>query len=72
MNNLIMNEKLLPQFENVEKVTYFDGCKVYFKDGTFVLFRFSGTEPILRIVSEANTKEEALRYIDAFRSIVGL
>ncbi len=72
INNIIMNEKKLPLFENVASVSYTDGCKVTFNDGNFVLFRFSGTEPILRIVAEANTREEALAHIDGFRAIVGL
>ena len=29
--------------------SYMDGCKVYFKNGGWVIARFSGTEPLLRI-----------------------
>ena len=43
----------LPDFsEAVEKVSWLDGCKVYFKNGGWVIARFSGTEPLLRIFCE--------------------
>ena len=35
-----------------------DGFKFYFEDGSWVLVRFSGTEPLLRVYSEASSKEE--------------
>lgn len=35
-----------------------DGIKLYFDDGSWLLMRFSGTEPVMRIYAEAKTKEE--------------
>lgn len=35
-----------------------DGLKLYFEDGSWLLIRFSGTEPLLRILSEAKTMKE--------------
>ena len=50
INQLIMVEKQLPDFGRpIEKVNYEDGCKVYFADRSFIICRFSGTEPLLRI-----------------------
>ena len=70
----IMEDKRLPAFENmtVEKVSYEDGCKVYFSDRSFVICRFSGTEPLLRIFAEAETENKANTYIDAFRNMLQL
>ena len=34
-----------------------DGFKFYFEDGSWVLVRFSGTEPVLRIYAEAPTRD---------------
>lgn len=66
----IIGEKRVPEFENVDHVGYMDGCKVYFKDDSFVSCRFSGTEPLLRLMAEAPTKEKAQEYIDAFKELI--
>ena len=67
----IMEEKKIPNLnkKNIEKVSYEDGCKIYFKDNSFVICRFSGTEPILRIFAEAETKEKATSYTDKFMEL---
>lgn len=71
IKNIIMVEKRLPDFgKEIEKVSYEDGCKVYFADGSFVICRFSGTEPLLRIFAESSTKEAAAKYIAAFREFL--
>ncbi len=71
INSALMEEKRLPEFgDKVEKVSYMDGCKVYFEDGGYVICRFSGTEPVLRIMAESGTKEKAKDYLDTFRSFV--
>lgn len=58
--NTLMIEKVLPELPfEIENVSYMDGCKVYFKNGGWVVARFSGTEPLLRIFCEMPTKEEA-------------
>ena len=73
LNELIFVEKKLPDFgEEIEKVSYADGCKVYFKNDGWIICRFSGTEPLLRIFAEAQTKERADEYIDTFAKFLGL
>ena len=68
-----MVQKKLPDFDvEVERVSYEDGCKVYFKDGSFVICRFSGTEPLLRIFAESSTKKVAAKYITDFREFLEL
>lgn len=60
IDQLLMVERKLPDFgREIEKVGYSDGCKVYFKDGSFVICRFSGTEPLLRIFAEAESADAA-------------
>ncbi|MBQ0072011.1 MAG: phosphoglucomutase/phosphomannomutase family protein [Spirochaetales bacterium] len=72
INRVLMEEKKLPSFvSEIEKVSYMDGCKVFFKDGSQVSCRFSGTEPLLRIMTEADTKEKAESYLKAFDDFVG-
>lgn len=71
VNAALIGEKRLPSFAaKVEKVSYMDGCKVYFADGGFVICRFSGTEPLLRIMAEAADAETATGYIAAFEQLV--
>lgn len=71
INKIIMEDKLLPEFDvAVERVNYKDGCKVYFEDGSFVICRFSGTEPLLRIFAESSTKEAAAKYIADFKNFL--
>jgi len=69
----IMEERVLPDFGRTpEKVSYLDGCKAYFADDSFVICRFSGTEPLLRIFAEAHSREQALCYIGAWKELLHL
>ena len=70
--NTLMVEKKLPDFtENVVDTSYRDGCKVYFEDG-WIIARFSGTEPLLRIFCELPTQERAEAACEEFRQFLGL
>ena len=64
----LLVDRELPSLEEygVDHVSYLDGCKVYFSNGGWVLARFSGTEPVLRIFSEMPTEELAKAVCDAF------
>ena len=54
VNSIIFEEQKLPFFgKPIDLVSYEDGCKVYFADRSYVICRFSGTEPLLRIFAEA-------------------
>ncbi len=57
----LFEDKELPDFGiyDVKKVSYMDGCKIYFKNGGWVVIRFSGTEPLLRVFCEMPTIQEA-------------
>lgn len=58
---LLFNDKALPEFNyEVERVSYLDGVKVYFKNGGWIITRFSGTEPLLRIFCEMENEEKAV------------
>jgi len=71
VNRIIFEEKKIPFFgKPVARVSYEDGCKVYFGDNSFVICRFSGTEPLLRIFAEASDAATAKGYIEAFRDLL--
>ena len=68
-----MTERKLPEFDaKVVRVNYEDGCKVYFEDDSFVICRFSGTEPLLRIFAESSTKEKAAEYVACWKNMLNL
>mgnify|MGYP001525559612 FL=1 len=56
----------------VDHISREDGCKVYFADGSWVICRFSGTEPLLRMAAEADDQSRAEGYIAAWRAFLGL
>ena len=61
LNTLLLVDKKLPEFPvPVKGTNYMDGCKVLFEDG-WLIARFSGTEPRIRIFCEMPTREEAER-----------
>ncbi len=71
IDHILMVDKKLPEFSaKITRVNYEDGCKVYFENGDFVICRFSGTEPLLRIFAESRDKETAESYIGAFRKFL--
>ena len=73
VNNIIFEEQKLPFFgKPINLVSYEDGCKVYFSDNSYVICRFSGTEPLLRIFAEAGDAATAKGYIQAFRDLLAL
>jgi phosphomannomutase len=49
-----------------------DGFKFYFEGGSWVLVRFSGTEPLLRIYAEAADKQEVDALIEAMADRLGV
>ena len=73
LQKLLFTEKRVPEFGTaVDHISLEDGCKVYFKDGSWVICRFSGTEPLLRMAAEADEQAVADGYIKAFRDMLEL
>ena len=70
---MLMGERKLPDMPyEVEKVSYLDGCKVYFKNGGWIIARFSGTEPLLRIFCEMKDETAAAAFCEIFESYLEL
>lgn len=73
LQTLLFQEKKLPAFDlEVDRVSYLDGCKVYFKNGGWIIARFSGTEPLIRIFCEMQTEAEAERITATLREFLGV
>ena len=48
-----------------------DGFKFWMADGSWVLARMSGTEPLMRVYSEADTPERVRALLDGLEAVVG-
>jgi phosphomannomutase len=73
INHLLMVEKKVPDFgKAIARVNYEDGMKVYFEDNSFVICRFSGTEPLLRIFAESNDAAKARALIDCMKDFINV
>jgi alpha-D-glucose phosphate-specific phosphoglucomutase len=56
----------------VAKINTIDGFHFLLKDGSWLLIRFSGTEPLLRIYSEAGSLERAKELIAEGKKMAGV
>jgi len=73
LTHTIFTDCALPEFaQKPIRVSYQDGCKVYFADDSFVVCRFSGTEPLLRIFAEGHSEAQALSYIASWKELLHL
>ena len=73
MTKTLMEEKQIPELPfEIERVSYMDGCKIYFKNGGWVVTRFSGTEPLLRIFCEMPSAEEAKTVSEIYEKFLDL
>ena len=71
MRKRIFDQQEIPVFEQaIERVQWNDGCKIRFADGSWVICRFSGTEPLLRIAAEGNTPQQTQEYIQTWESFL--
>ncbi len=72
---LLFDEKKLPDFSDrlkfeVDKISYLDGVKIYFKNGGWVIIRFSGTEPLLRVFCEMHNETDAKSVIELVKEFI--
>lgn len=64
-------DKQLPNFGYpIERLSYEDGLKVYFTNGGWIIARFSGTEPLLRIFAEMESKETAEQMLNQMKAFL--
>ena len=69
---LLMQEKQLPDFGmEVSRISYLDGCKVYFEEG-WIIARFSATEPRIRVFAEMPSREQARSLVRTMAAFLDL
>lgn len=58
--------------EKIKEIKTYDGIKLIGKDGSFLLFRLSGTEPILRIYTESLSKKKSSRLMELGKQLASI
>lgn len=73
VHRILMVDKKIPELPfEVDHVSYLDGSKVYFTNGGWVVARFSGTEPLIRIFCEMPTAKEARTVSEIYEDFLKL
>jgi len=67
----IFRDRQIPGFtEPVSRIDWSDGCKILFEGGSWVICRFSGTEPLLRIAAEGSTPHQVRNLIQIWQNFL--
>ncbi len=70
---ILYRDRLIPDFAvPVERLSYEDGLKVYFKNGGWLVARFSGTEPLLRVFAEMPDQQQADDVCNRMKGFLGI
>lgn len=69
---LFIRRELPEEFQRAEDISYLDGCKVSLDRDSWIIGRFSGTEPVFRIFCEAAEMREAERMIEVLEAFLNL
>lgn len=70
---ILADDAQLPELPyEIDHISRMDGTKLYFKNGGWVIARFSGTEPLLRIFCEMPDEEAAKHVTWLFEEKLGL
>lgn len=71
--DLLYEQKQVPEFSvAIDHVSYMDGVKVFFENGGWLIARFSGTEPLIRIFAEQATEDEANALLATMKEFLGI
>ena len=72
MNTMREREPREIDGQKVERIRDDDGFKFYLADGSWVLIRMSGTEPLIRIYAEAASQEDVTARLDGIQDLIGV
>lgn len=68
---ILLIDKLIPDIPfEISKISYLDGCKIYFNNGGWIVIRFSGTEPLLRMFCEMPSDHETKQVCNIFEEFL--
>ncbi len=66
----IIQERVSDEFEDIKNILTVDGIRLEFEGGEWILIRPSGTEPYIRITSEAEDKKRAQSLLDKAKGLI--
>ena len=72
LKSIMVHKKAIEFPYEIEKVSYMDGYKVYFKNGGWIIIRFSGTEPVLRVFVEMDSEQKAQEISSLVEKVLNL
>ena len=58
--------------KKITSINKLDGIKYFLGENEWVLFRFSGTEPLLRIYSEASSAKNVMENLEFGKKLAGI
>ncbi|HOB16968.1 MAG TPA: phosphoglucomutase/phosphomannomutase family protein [Defluviitoga sp.] len=71
LTKILFQKKKLPSFDfEITQIRYLDGVKIYFENGGWAVFRFSGTEPLLRLSTEMPSKNEVSSVLTTMKDFI--
>jgi phosphomannomutase len=73
IQEILIERQEIPELPfTIDRISYLGGSKVYFENGGWVVARFSGTEPLLRIFCEMENAEDAKAVCKVYEDFLGL
>jgi phosphomannomutase len=71
--DILFNQKKMADFGvPIKEISYRDGVKVYFENDGWIIARFSGTEPLLRIFAEMDSEANARKIANTLKDFLKL
>lgn len=69
----LYDDKAMATFDvGITKISHLDGVKVYLEDGGWIIARFSGTEPLIRIFAERSSMALAEQTIETLKKFLDI
>ena len=73
LQDLVFTQRQIPDFrQKIAGIRWNDGCKVCFTDGSWIICRLSGTEPLLRFAAEGTTPQQTASLMQEWKDFLDI
>ena len=73
LQDLVFTQRQIPDFrQKIAGIRWNDGCKVCFTDGSWIICRLSGTEPLLRFAAEGTTPQQTASLMQEWKNFLDI